>query len=86
MVELPAKFTDEVDEALAVVIVRTIERLIARRATIVDDGSTRMLGPSMVGIFCAHESQVNAILDRLPDNLSDAFGETSDRFQGLEPT
>jgi hypothetical protein len=84
MVELPAKITGEVDEELALAIVRTIERLIARRATIVDDGSTRMLDPSMIGIVCAHVSQVNAIRERLPGNLSDVFVETSDRFQGLE--
>ena len=84
MVELPAKITGEVDEELALVIIQMIERLIGRRATIFEDGSTSNLDPSMIGIVCAHVSQVNAIRERLPATLSDVFVETSDRFQGLE--
>jgi hypothetical protein len=84
MLELPAKITGEVDEEVAMAIVRMIERLFARRATIEDDGLTRNLDPSMVGIVCAHVSQVNAIRERLPASLSDVLVETSDRFQGLE--
>ena len=84
MVELPAKITGEVDEEVAIAIVRMIERLFARKANVVDDGLTRNLDPSMVGIVCAHVSQVNAIRERLPASLSDVFVETSDRFQGLE--
>jgi len=84
MVELPAKITGEVDEEVALATVRMIERLLARRATIVEDGVTRNLEPAMVGIVCAHVSQVNAIRERLPASLSDVLVETSDRFQGLE--
>lgn len=84
MVELPAKITGEVDEEVAVTIVRMIERLFARRATVIEDSLARNLDPSMIGIVCAHVSQVNAIRERLPANLSDVFVETSDRFQGLE--
>jgi len=81
MVELPAKITGEVDEEVAVTIVRMIERLFARRATVIEDSLARNLDPSMIGIVCAHVSQVNAIRERLPANLSDVFVETSDRFQ-----
>ncbi len=84
MVELPAKITGEVDEEVADAVVRMVERLIARRASIVDDGGTRNVDPSMIGIVCAHVSQVNAIRERLPAHLSDVLVETSDRFQGLE--
>lgn len=84
MGELPAKITGEVDEEVALAIVGMIERLFARQATILENGVTRTVDPSMVGIVCAHVSQVSAIRERLPASLSDVFVETSDRFQGLE--
>lgn len=84
MVELPAKITGEVDEDVAVTIVRMIGRLFQRGPTVMEDGLTRNLHPSMIGIVCAHVSQVNAIRERLPVELSEVFVETSDRFQGLE--
>src|SRR5262249_5734420 len=39
---------------------------------------------SMVGVVCAHVSQVNAVRERLPLELSEVLVETAERFQGLE--
>jgi hypothetical protein len=84
MLELPEKITGEVDEEVASTIVKMIERLLTRKATISEDGISRSLQASMIGVVCAHVSQVNAIRERLPAILSDVLVETSDRFQGLE--
>jgi superfamily I DNA and/or RNA helicase len=61
-----------------------IERLFARSATVVEDGVPRNLDATMIGIVCAHVSQVNAVRERLPAAFSDVLVETSDRFQELE--
>jgi hypothetical protein len=84
MAELPAQMTGEVDEELASVIVNMIERFIARGAEIFDRSRTHQLTPTMIGVVCAHVSQVNAVRERLPAALSQVFVETADRFQGLE--
>jgi hypothetical protein len=49
-----------------------------------DDDGTQPLDPTMIGVVCAHVAQVNAVKERLPHYLADAFVETADRFQGLE--
>jgi hypothetical protein len=83
-VELPARITGEIDEDLSQTIVSMIERLLDRRAGLSIDGRRERVEPGMVGVVCAHVSQVSAVRERLPRNLSDVFVETSDRFQGLE--
>lgn len=83
-VELPSLITGEVDEELADAIVETISRLLARGASIMDGVSERPLVPSMIGVACAHTSQVNAVRERLPANCGDVLVETAHRFQGLE--
>lgn len=83
-VELPPQITGEVDEALADTIVALIRRLGERGTRVRDDGAERPLEPGMVGIVCAHVSQVNAVRERLPRSFSDVLVETADRFQGLE--
>jgi AAA domain len=83
-IELPPRITGEVDEELSQTIVNMIERLMARRAGLVINGERRPVEASMIGVVCAHVSQVSAVRERLPRNLSEVFVETSDRFQGLE--
>jgi hypothetical protein len=83
-VELPRRTTGEVDDELADTIVGLVGRLFERGTHIRDDGQTVPLTPDMVGVVCAHVSQVNAVRERLPAALSDVFVETSNRFQGLE--
>jgi hypothetical protein len=82
-VELPEAITGEVDDEIADAIVASIHRLVLRRITIID-GSAVALTPAMIGVVCAHVSQVNAVRERLPGSMSDVLVETSDRFQGLE--
>jgi hypothetical protein len=38
----------------------------------------------MIGVACAHVSQVNAVRERLGPDLSGVFVETANRFHGLE--
>ena len=87
-IELPARVTGEADEDLAEAMVALIVRLIERGARVLDDvdGAPReaRLTASMIGVVCAHVSQVNAVRERLPEALSEVFVETADRFQGLE--
>lgn len=83
-VELPEAITGELDDEIADAIVASIHRLILRRTVVTDDGSTVPLTPAMIGVVCAHVSQVNAVRERLPASMSDVLVETSDRFQGLE--
>jgi hypothetical protein len=83
-VELAAGITGELDEELAATIVAMVERLMERSARIHEGGSSRAVTASMIGVACAHVSQVNAVRERLPQGLSDVFVETADRFQGLE--
>lgn len=83
-VELPALITGEVDEHLADTVVALITRLLQRRVEVRDGDTEQPLEASMIGVVCAHVSQVNAIRERLPMEFSDVLVETSDRFQGLE--
>lgn len=87
-VELPEQITGETDEALAETIVALAERLVGTGVRVVDDRegvprAERVTG-AMIGVVCAHVSQVNAVRERLGEELSDVFVETADRFQGLE--
>lgn len=85
MVELPAMLTGEVDPELANEIVWTIRRVLMRGATIHDqDGQPVAVTPDMIGVACAHVAQVNAIRERLGQDLEDVFVESANRFQGLE--
>jgi hypothetical protein len=83
-VELPALITGELDERLAETVVTLIVRLLQRSAEIYDGDTERHLEASMIGVVCAHVSQVNAVRERLPAEAADVLVETSDRFQGLE--
>lgn len=83
-VELPALITGEVDEELAAAVVALIVRLLQRRAEVYEGTKERPVTGDMIGVVCAHVSQVNAIRERLPLELADVLVETSDRFQGLE--
>jgi hypothetical protein len=83
-VELPARIAGEVDEELAAVIVEMAVRILERSTRIREGDALRPVAPAMVGIVCAHVSQVNAVRERLPNGLSDVLVETADRFQGLE--
>lgn len=82
--ELPPAVTGDVDEELSQVLVDVVQRLIQRQARLRDGGVEEALEPQMIGIVCAHVSQVNAVRERLPVSCSDVLVETADRFQGLE--
>jgi hypothetical protein len=82
--ELPRLITGQYDPELADAIVGLINQLLSRGTTVLDDGIIRRLMPSMIGVACAHVSQVNAVRERLPTSLADIFVETANRFQGLE--
>ena len=82
--ELPTLVTGEYDPELAGAVVALIERLLARGTSVLDEGVTRRLTPSAIGVACAHVSQVNAVRERLPASLAGVFVETANRFQGLE--
>ncbi|MBL8806182.1 MAG: hypothetical protein JNN22_04980 [Rhodospirillales bacterium] len=84
-VELPAMQTGEVDPELANEIVWTVRRLLMRGATILgENGESVLVTPDMIGIACAQVAQVNAIRERLGDDLANVFVESANRFQGLE--
>jgi hypothetical protein len=83
-IELPPLVTGEVDEQLADSIVQLITRLLARGASIIEADGERVLRPNMIGVACAHTSQVNAVRERLPQQCGDVLVETAHRFQGLE--
>lgn len=83
-VELPPLMTGEYDPEAADTIVRTVEQLLARGASIVDDGATRRLTPDMIGVACAHVSQANAVRERLATSLAAVSVDTGNRWQGLE--
>jgi hypothetical protein len=82
--EAPARVTGQVDEDLARAIVTLMERLFARGASVRDGQTTRPLEPEMVGVVCAHRTQVAAVRDRLPSALAPILVETANRYQGLE--
>jgi len=84
LVELPAMITGEVDAELADELVWTIRRVLERGARTRDDGSRQDVDADMIGVACAHVSQVNAVRERLGTDLSNVFVETANRFQGLE--
>jgi hypothetical protein len=83
-IELPRLITGEVDTAVADTIVALIDRLLSRGAHIWDGDRNDPLSAKMIGVVCAHVSQVSAVRERLPRHLTEVFVETSDRFQGLE--
>jgi hypothetical protein len=82
--ELPRLITGQYDPELADAIVGLINQLLSRGTTVLDDGMIRRLMPSMIGVACAHVSQVNAVRERLPTSLAGVFVETANRFQGLQ--
>jgi hypothetical protein len=84
MVELPAQITGEADSELAEELCASIRRLLTRSAWSSDDGVVRDVRAADIGVVCAHVSQVNAVRERLGDDLSDIFVETANRFQGIE--
>jgi hypothetical protein len=84
LVELPAMITSEVDAELADELVWTIRRVVERGARTRDDGSRQAVEVGMIGVACAHVSQVNAVRERLGPDLSGVVVETTNRFQGLE--
>jgi hypothetical protein len=83
-VQLPAANVGEVDEELASCMVAAIHRLIERGGVVTEEGDPAQITPEMIGVSCAHVSQVNAIRERLGSNLNNVFVETANRFQGLE--
>jgi hypothetical protein len=83
-IEMPSLITGEVDEEATAIIISLINRLFERRARVRDGGQIRALEPGMIGVVCAHVSQVEAVRERMPRNFADIFVETADRFQGLE--
>lgn len=84
LAELPERITGELDEEAAELTVAMIQRLFSRGAWVQDDGQQQDIQPAMIGVVCAHVSQVNAVRERLPSALSDVLVETADRFQGLQ--
>jgi hypothetical protein len=83
-VELPAAISGPVDEEVAETIVSLIAPLLRRGTRVFEGGQEHPLTPSMIGVVCAHVSQVNAVRARLPRELTEVLVETADRFQGLE--
>ncbi|RJT30817.1 hypothetical protein D3227_29915 [Mesorhizobium waimense] len=84
MVELPPQLTGERDEEIADELVGSIRRLLMRQAWVSDDGVVSRVTPGMIGVVCAHVSQVNAVRERLGRDLSAVFVETANRYQGIE--
>lgn len=84
MVELPPQLTGERDEEIADELVASIRRLLMRRPWVSDDSRVTRVTPDMIGVVCAHVSQVNAVRERLGRDLDDVFVETANRFQGIE--
>jgi hypothetical protein len=85
MVELPSLLAGEVDPDLAKELILTINRVLVRGATILNDqGQPVRVTPDMIGVACAQVAQVNTIRERLGPNLAGVFVETANRFQGLE--
>jgi hypothetical protein len=82
--QLPACVVSEVDEQLASVLVHGICRLLERQAVVVNDTDSQPLTPEMIGVTCAHVSQVGVIREMLGRELSEVQVETANRFQGLE--
>jgi AAA domain len=83
-VELPPRVTGEHDPELAGAMVGLADRLLQRGTLVVDEAGERPLEPSMIGVICAHVSQVHAIQERLGSRMEGVLVETADRFQGLE--
>jgi hypothetical protein len=84
MVELPSQITGEADGELAQELVSSIGRLLRRQAWMRDDGKVLKVTPDMIGVVCAHVSQVNAVRERLSTEMTGVFVETANRFQGIE--
>jgi hypothetical protein len=84
MVELPRALVGDVDIELADELVWTIRRVLARGASFEDETGLHQVTPDMIGVACARIAQVNAIRERLGDDLRGVFVETANRFQGLE--
>lgn len=84
LMQLPPRITGEMDEDVVSVLIGLARRLLERGARVRDGKTTRPLEPGMIGIVCAHVSQVNAVQERLPTEMTSVLVETSDRFQGLE--
>jgi hypothetical protein len=82
--QLPACVVGEADEQLAALLVRGIRRLLERRAVVTNDAAPQQLTPEMIGVTCAHVSQVGAIRELLGRELAGVLVETANRFQGLE--
>ena len=82
--EIPPLITGIYDTQASSTIIRLIERLLARQATVTDEAGRRPLKPGTIGVVCTHVAQVNAVRERLPDNCAEVLVETADRFQGLE--
>jgi hypothetical protein len=83
-IELPACIVGEADEQLASVLVGAVRRLLERRALVANDGEPQPISAEMIGITCAHVSQVSAIRELMGRELDGVLVETANRFQGLE--
>lgn len=80
----------EVDEDLAALAIRVVERVLDRgaEAVIADDDRPgerrRKLVPADIGISATHRSMNAAIQRLLPSRLRDVRVDTPERWQGLE--
>ena len=83
-VELPGRVTGEHDPEIAGAIVGLAGRLLERGTVVSDETGERPLTPAMIGVVCAHVSQVHAVQERLGAGMEGVLVETADRFQGLE--
>lgn len=83
-VQLPTAVVGQVDDELVEEMVHLICRVMARGATLRETGEPIPVTSGMIGVACAHVSQVNAVRERLGSRFADVFVETANRFQGLE--
>jgi hypothetical protein len=81
LVDLPAMITGEVDADLADELALTIRRVLEHGVRTRHDGSRKDVDADMIGVACAHVSQVNAMRERLGTDLSGVFVETVTVFK-----
>lgn len=70
------------DPMVADAIVARVRELVG--TTVVTDDGSFTVTPGHIGVVCAHNSQVSAVLARLSEDLAEVMVDTTERWQGQE--
>lgn len=83
-ITLPPSLTFVTDAGLIGLLVDLVNRLLARRTVVLDDGKEYPLNARHVGVVASRREQVASIRQALGALANDILVDTANRYQGLE--